>query len=161
MEFNGTQRDTDFQNGDFLTWNWGASQYLPLDKQFHYLAELGVAGYSQWQFTDSSGPSVANPSFHDQVHGVGLQAGITNTRLGLLVNFRYMHEFYAANRFRGNSYSLNLGYTIKKPKPKPAPSTKWLGASGAVALLPIESASGEFDNCTEPGTRSECLTSIR
>jgi len=122
MEFNGTQRDTDFQNGDFLTWNWGASQYLPLDKQFHYLAELGVAGYSQWQFTDSSGPSVANPSFHDQVHGVGLQAGITNTQLGLLVNFRYMHEFYAANRFRGNSYSLNLGYTIKKPKPKPAPS---------------------------------------
>ena len=44
LEFNGTQRDTDFQNGKFLTWNWGVSQYLPLDKKFHYLAELGLAG---------------------------------------------------------------------------------------------------------------------
>ena len=25
LEFNGTQRDTDFQNGKFLTWNWGVS----------------------------------------------------------------------------------------------------------------------------------------
>ena len=116
LEFNTTQRDTDFQNGKFLTWNWGVSQYLPLDKKFHYLAELGLAGYSQWQITDSSGPGVANPSFHDQVHGVGVQAGITNAPLGLQFNFRYMNEYYAANRFRGNSYSLNIGYTIKKPK---------------------------------------------
>lgn len=42
---------------------------------------------------------------------------ITNVRLGLQFNFRYMNEFHATNRFRGNSYSLNLGYTIKKPKP--------------------------------------------
>jgi hypothetical protein len=124
LEFNGTQRDTNYRNGDFVTWNWGASQYLPLDKQLRYLAELGVAGYSQWQITDASGPTVSNPGFHDQVHGIGLQAGIISTRLGMQLNFRYMNEFYAANRFRGNSYSLNLGFTIKKPKPAtPPPST--------------------------------------
>jgi hypothetical protein len=117
FEFNGQQRDTGYTNGDFFTWNWGLSQYLPLDKSFHYLADLGLAGYSQWQFTDSSGPGVTNPGYHDQVHGIGLQAGVTNTRLGLLFEFRYMYEYYAANRFRGSSYSLNLGYTIKKPKP--------------------------------------------
>jgi hypothetical protein len=116
VEFNGTQRDTSFKNGDFVTWNWGASQYLPLDKQLRYLAELGVAGYSQWQVTDSSGPTVANPTFHDQVHGIGMQAGIVSTRRGMQFNFRYMHEFYAANRLQGDSYSLNLGLTIKKPK---------------------------------------------
>jgi hypothetical protein len=123
VEFNGTQRDTNFRNGDFVTWNWGASQYVPLDKQIRYLAELGIMGYSQWQVTDSSGPNVANPAFHEQVHGIGLQAGITSTHLGLQLNFHYFNEFYAANRFRGNSYSLNLGYTIKKPKavtPPPA-----------------------------------------
>jgi hypothetical protein len=127
MEFNGTQRGTDFQNGDFVTRNWGASQYLPLDKQSHYLAELGVAGYSQWQVTDSSGPGVTNPKFHDQVHAVGFQAGITNVRLGLQLNFLYFNEFYAANRFRGNSYSLNLGYAIKKLKPAtpPTPPQTW------------------------------------
>ena len=121
MEFNTQQRDTGYTNGNFVTWNWGLSQYLPLDKTFHYLAELGVAGYSQWQVTDSSGPNVTNPSYHDQVHGIGLQAGITNTHLGLQLNFRYFHELYAANRFQGNSYGLNLAYTIKKPKPAAPP----------------------------------------
>lgn len=116
-EFNGQQRDTGYTNGDFLTWNWGLSQYLPLDKSFHYLADLGLTGYSQWQITNSAGPNVRNPSYHDQVYGIGLQAGITNTRLGMLFEFRYLYEYYAENRFRGSSYSLNFGYTIKKPKP--------------------------------------------
>jgi hypothetical protein len=122
VEFNTQQRETNFTNGDYLSWNWGASQYLPLDKQFHYLAEVGLMGYSSWQISDSTGPTVANPSFRTQVHGVGLQAGIISVRLGLQLNFRILHEYYAANRFQGNSYGLNLGYTIKKPKPAtPAP----------------------------------------
>ena len=127
MEFNSEQRDTNFTNGDFVTWNWGASQYLPLDKKFRNLAEVGVAGYNQWQVTDSSGPSVNNPSLHDKVHAVGFQAGLINVPKGLQLSFRYMYEFSAANRFRGSSYSLNLGYTIKKPKPPtpppPSPTT--------------------------------------
>ena len=122
IEFNGQQRDTHITNGDFVTWNWGASQYIPVDKQFHYIAEFGVTGYGQWQVTDSSGPNIANPNFHDKVYGAGLQAGIINTRLGLQLNFRFLGEFAAANRFRGTSYGLNLGYTIKKPKPAAAPA---------------------------------------
>jgi hypothetical protein len=121
MEFNTQQRNTGYTNGDFLTWNWGLSQYLPLDKTFHYLAEVGLAGYSEWQLTDSSGPNVTNPGYHDRVDGIGLQAGLTDTHLGLQFNFRFFHEFYSANRFQGNSYSLNVAYTIKKPKPPAAP----------------------------------------
>jgi hypothetical protein len=120
LEFNSTQRDTDFTNGNFLTWNWGLSQYLPLDKKFKYLAELGLAGYSQWQVSDSSGPNVSNPSQHGQVDGIGLQAGIVNAQKGWQVNFIYMNEYHAANRFRGNSYGLNLAFTLKKP---PTPAT--------------------------------------
>jgi hypothetical protein len=122
IEFNGQQRDTGMTNGNFLSWNWGASHYLPLDKQFHYLVEVGVAGYSQWQITDSSGPDVANPNFHDQVHGIGAQVGLISTRKGMQLNFRYMYEYYAANRFQGSSYSLNFGYTLKKPKPATPPA---------------------------------------
>jgi hypothetical protein len=75
VEFNSTQRNTGYTNGDFVTWNWGLSQYLPLDKTFRYLADLGLTGYSQWQVTDSTGPGVKNPAYHDLVHGIGLQAG--------------------------------------------------------------------------------------
>jgi hypothetical protein len=121
FEVNGAQRDTHVTNGNFLSWNWGADYLFPFDKKFHYMGDIGVAGYSQWQITDSSGPNVSNPSYHDQVHSAGLQAGFINTHLGLQIVFRYMGEYYAANRFRGTSYSLNLGYTIKKPKP-PAPA---------------------------------------
>jgi hypothetical protein len=120
-EFNGQQRNTGYTNGNFLTWNWGLSQYLPLEKSLHYLADLGAAGYSEWQVSDSSGPNVSNPSFHDQVHGIGVQAGIIDVRRGMQLQFRYMHEFHAENRFQGNSYGLNFGYTIKKPKPSAQP----------------------------------------
>lgn len=117
-EFNGEQRDTGYTNGSFLTWNWGASLYIPLEKkQPRNLIEAGVAGYSQWQITDSSGPNVTNPGYHDQVHGVGLQIGLLHIPWGMQANFRYMHEFYAANRFQGDSYGINLGFTLKKPKP--------------------------------------------
>ena len=119
-EFNTEQRDTNFTNGNYLTWSWGASQYLPLDKQFHYLADLGVTGYSEWQISDSSGPNVTNPSFHTQVHGIGVQAGFISVRRGLQLLFHYYHEYYSANRLQGNSYSFDLGYTIKGSPAVPA-----------------------------------------
>jgi len=77
-------------------------------------------GYSSWQISDSTGPTVGNPSFHTQVHGVGVQSGIIFVRKGTQLNFHYLHEYYAANRFRGGSFSLNLGLTLKKPKPPAA-----------------------------------------
>jgi len=46
-----------------------------------------------------------------------VQTGIISVRKGLQLNFRYLHEYYAANRFRGDSFSLNLCLTLKKPKP--------------------------------------------
>jgi len=106
VEFNSQQRDTRFTNGNYLTWNWGGSQYLPLDKQFHHLLEFGLTGYSSWQISDSAGPTVANPSFHTQVHGIGIQSGLIFVRKGMQLNFRYLHEYYSADRFRGDSFSL-------------------------------------------------------
>jgi hypothetical protein len=51
-----------------------------------------------------------------------MQTGIIFVRKGAQLNFRYLHEYYAANRFRGYSFSLNLGLTLKKPKPPAAAS---------------------------------------
>ena len=41
----------------------------------------------------------------------------------LQFNFRYLGEFYARNRFRGSSLSLNIAYVLHKPKPPAAPKT--------------------------------------
>jgi hypothetical protein len=146
VEFNGEQSGTGYTNGNFLTWNWGASQYLPLDKQFRYLAELGLTGYSQWQLTNSTGPNVYNPSYHDQVHAVGLQAGIISKRLGTQLNFRYLNEFYAANRFRGSSLQFESGLhdqeakTFRPSSCSSLPLTSGVRSTFRVSLLDVVEA---------------------
>lgn len=119
-EFNGKQRHTNITNANFLTWNWGLSQYVPLDKQLRYLTEFGVMGCVERQLSDSSGPNV-NTSKREKMNGIGFQAGIISTGFGLQLNFLYYNEFGGANRLRGSSYSLNLAYTIEKAKQAPAP----------------------------------------
>lgn len=121
-EFNGKQRGSGITKGNFFTWNWGASLYLPVEKpQPRHLIEAGLTGYSQWQISDSSGPLLGNPGFHDQVHGIGAQMGLISIPWNMQLTFRYIHEFYSANRFQGDSYGLNLSYTIKKPAPAASP----------------------------------------
>ena len=123
-EFNTRQRGFDVTQGNFLTWNWGASMYVPLAKKGtppKYLLELGLAGYDQWQISDTTGSDARNGNLHQHVYAVGLQAGITYAPKGIAVNFRYMDEYSAANRFQGHSYGLNAIYTIKTKPPAPAP----------------------------------------
>jgi hypothetical protein len=120
-EINGQQDGTGITNGDYLSWNWGVSKYLLVEKPGpRHIVEAGLMGYSQWQITDTTGPNVSNPNDLHQVHGIGGQIGVIFVALNLQLNFRYLHEYYSENRFQGNSYGVNLGLTLKKPKP-PAP----------------------------------------
>jgi hypothetical protein len=117
-EINGKQEGTGVTSGDYLTWNWGASKYIPVEKPVpRHLVEAGLTGYSEWQITDTTGPNVSNPGYHHQVHGIGGQIGVIFVAQSLELNFRYLHEYYSENRLQGNSYGLNLGVTLKKPKP--------------------------------------------
>jgi hypothetical protein len=122
-EFNGNQRGTNSTLGDFVTWNWGISQYALLGKQPRFLLEAGPTGYGQWQITDTTGANVTNGNLHDQVYAAGAQVGVTYLPKNLQFNFRYLGEFYARNRFRGSSLSLNIAYVLHKPKPPAAPKT--------------------------------------
>jgi hypothetical protein len=124
FEVNTRQRSFDLTNGDFFTWNWGASKYLMLAKKGtppKYLLELGVAGYDQWQITDTTGSDAMNGNLHDSVHGVGFQIGTTYLPKSLAVTFRYMDEYAASNRFQGHSFGLNVAYVIKTKPPASAP----------------------------------------
>ena len=62
-EFNGNQCGTDSTLGDFVTWNWGISQYALLGKQPRFLLEAGPTGYGQWQITDTTGPNITTEIF--------------------------------------------------------------------------------------------------
>ncbi len=107
-EFDRPKRGFDLTYGNYLTWNWGVSQYLPLKKDQSVLAELGVAGYGNFQVSDDSGTDATNPGVHDKVYAVGIQAGVTIPKRMIVVNFHWFHEFDAVNRFQGTVLGLSL-----------------------------------------------------
>lgn len=102
------KEDFDLTPGQNLTFNWGISQYLPLNKAQTLLLEVGPAGYDSWQITDDTGSDASKHGVHDQVHAVGGQLGLTYVPWLLSVNFLGFGEFAATDRFQGASFSLNI-----------------------------------------------------
>jgi hypothetical protein len=107
-EINGNKQDFDLTPGQNLALNWGVSEYLPLTKDKNVLLEVGPAGYNSWQITDDSGDDAVNPSVHDHVYGVGVQIGSIYVPWHVALNFRYIYEYAAADRFQGQSFGLNF-----------------------------------------------------
>jgi hypothetical protein len=88
--------------------NWGVSEYLPLKRDETLLLEIGPVGYDSWQITDDTGSAALNPGVHDDVHGVGVQVGSTYTPWNAALNLRYIYEYAATDRFKGQSFGVNL-----------------------------------------------------
>jgi hypothetical protein len=107
-EVQRNKRNFDLTPGQSLSWKWGASQYLPLKKDNSALLEVGIAGYSSCQVSDDSGSDAVNPSVHDRVHAVGIQAGVISVKRVMALNFRWLREFSSVDRFQGNSIGLNF-----------------------------------------------------
>ncbi len=108
-EIHGKKEDFDLTPGQNLALNWGVSEYLPLAKEDSLLLEVGLAGYDSWQITDDSGAAALSPTVHDEVHGVGVQIGTVYIPWHVSLNFRYLYEYAATDRFQGQSFGLNLG----------------------------------------------------
>jgi hypothetical protein len=73
--------------------------------------ELGLLGYSQWQVTHDEGSDVS--SFNrdlDQVHAIGGQVGYAIPKWRVGVTLKYLYEYYAEARFRGQVATLSVGY---------------------------------------------------
>ncbi len=104
----GEKRDFDLTPGQDLTFNWGVSQYVPLDAGATWLLELGVAGDDGWQVSHDSGRDAAQPNVLDQVHAAGGQIGVTQVPWALLVNVHAFQEFAADDRFQGVVVGLNV-----------------------------------------------------
>jgi hypothetical protein len=115
-EFNQPKRGFDLAQGQHLTWNWGISQYLPLKKDQSILAEIGPAGYANYQIADDTGTAARNPSVHDQVYGVGVQVGVTVPKRMMVMNFHWFHEYSAVDRFQGTALGLSFVARFGNPK---------------------------------------------
>ncbi len=107
-EINQKKRGFDLTPGQNLTYNWGLSQFLPLKKDQSLLAEVGPTGYDSFQVSNDRGTASPNPGVHDRVHAVGVQIGMTAPKRGMVLNFRWLHEYSAVNRFQGSSIGLNF-----------------------------------------------------
>jgi len=107
-EIHGNKKDFDITPGQNLTFNWGLSQYLPLKKDMTLLLEVGPSGYNSWQVSNDTGDDAAELPVMDNVHAVGLQAGLTHVPWNATLNFRYYNEVSSKNRFQGQSFGANL-----------------------------------------------------
>lgn len=107
-EFNQPKRGFDLTQGHYITWNWGISQYLPLKKDKSILAEVGPAGYGNFQISSDTGADSSNPSAHEKVYAAGIQAGVTIPKRMIVLNFHWFQEFSAVNRFQGRVLGLSL-----------------------------------------------------
>jgi len=105
-EVNTKMKNVDLTPGQRLTVNWGASQYLPVTKDQSRLIEVGLTGYDQWQVTNDTGSDANN--VNDQIHAVGGQIGYTIVPSSAAINFRYLHEYSARDRFMGDWYSVSF-----------------------------------------------------
>ncbi len=107
-EINTEQEDVDITPGQRFTLNYGVSQFLPAGPG---LVELGLLGYSQWQVTEDDGADVSQFNRNqDQVHGIGAQIGYAIPKWRLAVTAKYLYEYYAEARFRGQVGTLSIGY---------------------------------------------------
>jgi hypothetical protein len=101
-------RGFDLTQGQYVTWNWGVSQFLPLKKDKSLLAEIGPAGYANFQVSDNTGTDARNPGEHERAWAAGVQIGVTAPKRPIVFNFHWFHEFAVVNRFEGTVLGLSL-----------------------------------------------------
>ncbi|MDC0325797.1 transporter, partial [bacterium] len=109
-EWHHDKKGTDIHPGSHFSLNWGISQFLPLNKDQTWLAELGVLGYDQWQITGDRGSDVS-PFFagaKDEVHAAGLEIGLVHTKSNVAFLVHYLREFHARDRFEGEFFTATL-----------------------------------------------------
>ncbi|ADD68344.1 conserved hypothetical protein [Denitrovibrio acetiphilus DSM 12809] len=95
-------RDLDITYGDDFSVDWG------IGKTINKFYDIGLIGYSHWQVTDDDGDDAAADSVKDQVHAIGLEAGVFFPDNSFGVKVKYQNEFYAEDRAKGHSFWIDI-----------------------------------------------------
>lgn len=102
-ETNGKVKDTDLKPGNRFTMEYGISQFL--SKKF----EVGIFGGHNWQVSDDTGDDVFwDPSYHDKKSLLFFNVSYWPIFERLMINFKYGFDYGARQRFKNNTYVLNL-----------------------------------------------------
>ncbi|WP_276131849.1 SphA family protein [Polluticoccus soli] len=92
----------------------------PVPMIFH----VGGIYYGQFKVTNDDipiGPRVFTGK-RDRIWAGGLEGMIFHPKLRTSIDFRWLHEFGARNRFEGDSYLLTIGYLIRSYEKHAAPA---------------------------------------
>jgi len=81
----------------------GVTLDLDVDVSSYALAPAFI-----WVASKSSGADARNPAVHDSVHAAGMQVGVTAVERVITLNFRWLNEFSATDRFEGSSIGFNF-----------------------------------------------------
>lgn len=102
-ELNSKIKDVDVKPGNRFSLEWGISQY------FSERFELDVQGGHNWQISDDTGDDVYwDPSFHDRKSTVAFNANYWLSKERVSVNLKYAFDFGVRQRFKNNTWMLNL-----------------------------------------------------
>lgn len=107
-ENNSRQQGISVTPGQHLTLNWGISQYLPITKDQKLLAEIGPAGYDDWQITNDYGSGASNTTVHNQVHAAGGEFGLAYVPWNAALTFHAYHQFSVVDGLQGNEFDLSF-----------------------------------------------------
>jgi hypothetical protein len=102
-ETNGKVKDTDMKPGNRFTMEYGVSQFLS-EK-----IEVGIFGGNNWQVSDDKGDDVFwDPSYYDRKSLLFFNVSYWPIFERLMINFKYGFDYGARQRFKNNTYVLNL-----------------------------------------------------
>ena len=107
-EINGNQKGFDLTPGQNLSFNWGVSQYLSLNKKKSLQLTIGITGYGSWQVSPDKGADATNTNEFDRVQAIGGQVGLNYQPFALSMSFHGFKQFNARNLFEGESYGLTI-----------------------------------------------------
>jgi hypothetical protein len=112
-EFHTTQEQTNIHPGQTLDVDYSLTQILPLEKNMHTLLQAGVAGYGQWEVSDSGGPGV-NPSqpAHYAVNGIGGAANVLLPARKATLGVKLIKEFSNSHTVQGYSFQVSTGISF-------------------------------------------------
>lgn len=110
-EFHTTQEVTGIHPGETFSLDWSVTQTFPLHGNLRLQA--GVVGYSQFQTTDKTGPTITleQSKAHYRVSSVGFATNVTLPAQKLSLGFKYFSEISSRSTFQG--YSAQITGSIR------------------------------------------------
>jgi hypothetical protein len=110
LELHTEQQGTSIQPGQNLDLDYSVTHSISLDADSRL--QFGLVGYSQWQITDKTGPTITpqQAAAHYKVNALGVAANVVLPAWNLTAGFKYFKEF--ANRSTFEGYSIQFSGAI-------------------------------------------------